>query len=118
MTGGSTTAPSAAFARSSPTTPGTPTPTTTSASPCIKRAIAHDPRHAEAHCALGSALLQKGMVDEAIASCNRAIALDPRLAAAHHNLGNALKARRKVKEAIASYREALALDPKRAWAHI
>jgi tetratricopeptide (TPR) repeat protein len=84
---------------------------------CFRRAIAVDPKYAQAHYNLGVSLKAKGKVEEAIACFRRAIAVDPKYALAHHNLGIALTDKGKVEEAIACYRKAIELDPNLANAH-
>src|SRR5262249_49967828 len=54
---------------------------------CFRKAIALDPKYAQAHNNLGIALQGKDQVEEAIASFRKAIALDPKYAIAHNNLG-------------------------------
>lgn len=73
--------------------------------------------YAMAHNNLGSALLQKGEVDGAIAQFKDALAVDPNDAAACYNLGNALLQNGKADEAIAQFKAAVKLDPKNAMAH-
>jgi Flp pilus assembly protein TadD len=79
--------------------------------------VALRPGSAPAHSNLGTALKDKGRVDEAIAEHRQAIALDPKYALAHNNLGVALQAKGRLGEAIAEYRQAIALDPRYAPAH-
>ena len=66
---------------------------------------------AEAHYNLGNALVDKGKVDEAIATTGRPSPSIPSIAEAHYNLGIALLDKGKVDEAIAEYREAIRLKP-------
>jgi superkiller protein 3 len=80
-------------------------------------AVAVLPDSPGANLNLGSALFDKGQVDEAIACYQRAIALDPKNAGAHNGLGIALNAKGQVDEAIACSRKAIALDPKLAGAY-
>jgi tetratricopeptide (TPR) repeat protein len=84
---------------------------------CYRRAIAADPRYAQAHSNLGNALQAKGDVAGAIECYRRAIAADPKHAKAHTNLGLALKEKGELGEAIECYRNAIAADPKHAKAH-
>jgi tetratricopeptide (TPR) repeat protein len=84
---------------------------------CFQKAIALDPKFANAHTILGNALRDKGQLEEAIACYHKAIALGPKSALVHHNLGNALRARGRVDEAIASWRKAIACDPNYAQAY-
>ena len=60
---------------------------------------------------LGTALLEKGRYDEAIAHSERAIALRPDYAPGYNNLGAALRAAGRVDEAVARYQQALELKP-------
>jgi tetratricopeptide (TPR) repeat protein len=60
---------------------------------------------------LGTALLQKGDVDEAIAQYQQALQIKPDFAEAHSNLGNALFQKGKVDEAIAHCQRALQIKP-------
>jgi len=77
----------------------------------LRRAIALDPSHAEAHTRLGWLLCRAGSVDDAIAAHRRAIELAPGFAAAWSNLGVALQAREDHDEALAVLQRALTLDP-------
>jgi tetratricopeptide (TPR) repeat protein len=81
------------------------------------RAIALDPKFADAHNDLGQVLLRLGRTDAAIASCRRALALRPRFAAALGNLANAERARGALAAAIAGYRRVIELEPGLAEAH-
>ena len=60
---------------------------------------------------LGTAFLEKGQYDQAIAHHQRSIALRPDYAPGHNNLGAALRAAGRLDEAIASYQKALELKP-------
>ena len=60
---------------------------------------------------LGTALLERGRYDEAIAHNERAIALRPDYAPGYNNLGAALRAAGRLDEAVARYRQALELKP-------
>jgi tetratricopeptide (TPR) repeat protein len=66
---------------------------------------------------LGTALLQKGRVDEAITQFQQALQINPDYAEAHYNLGNALLQKGRADEAITHYREALRIKPNFAEAH-
>jgi tetratricopeptide (TPR) repeat protein len=83
----------------------------------FQAAVAAAPTNATAHNNLGSALLDNGQVEEAIACYHKAIALDPKHAPAHYNLGMALAGKGQVDEAIPFYQKAIELDPKFAPAH-
>src|SRR5439155_1098352 len=67
--------------------------------------------YAEAHYNLGRLLVQKGLLDEAIAHYEKALEMNPADAEAHNNLGATLFANGHVDEAIAHYRKALAIKP-------
>src|SRR5262249_40943322 len=82
-----------------------------------RAAVGLRPSAIVAHNNLGSALADKGEVDEAIACYRKATALDPRYAEAHSNLGGALQAKGEVDQAIACYRKAIELDPRHGNAH-
>jgi tetratricopeptide (TPR) repeat protein len=56
-----------------------------------RKAIALDPKHAQAHLHLGNAMRRKGDLDGAIACFRRALQLRPNLAAARKVLDAALK---------------------------
>jgi tetratricopeptide (TPR) repeat protein len=75
-------------------------------------------RLAWAHVNLGTALLNKGQVDEAMASYRNAIGLDPKNAGVHNNVGLALMDHHgQLDEAITCFKKAIELDPKGAPAH-
>jgi tetratricopeptide (TPR) repeat protein len=84
---------------------------------CYRKAIALNPRYANAHYNLGDALKAKGKVDEAIACFHKAITFDPKLALAYYYLGVALDTKGKAEAAITCYRQAIYLDPNLADAH-
>ncbi|MDT4741899.1 tetratricopeptide repeat protein [Bradyrhizobium sp. WYCCWR 12699] len=83
----------------------------------LSRAVAADPRSADAHMSLGVALNGLRRHDEARASYRRALALRPNHAVTLSNLGNASAALDLHDEALHSYDKALALDPNLAEAH-
>jgi len=70
-----------------------------------------------AHQNLGTALLQQGRSEEAIAQFGEAMRIDPANATAHYNFGNVLFQQGRTEEAIAHYREAARLNPANADAH-
>src|SRR5262249_10976986 len=76
-----------------------------------------DPKNAERHSNLGGVLLEKGRLDEAIASCRKAIDLDPKYTPAHNNLCLALQRKGLLNEAVAAYKEAIRIKPSDAGAH-
>ena len=63
------------------------------------------------HNNLGSALLDLGRVDDALASFGRAAQLNPDFALAHSNLGHGLLLRNQPEAAESSCRRALEIDP-------
>jgi tetratricopeptide (TPR) repeat protein len=77
-------------------------------------ALACTSDNAIAHDNFGSALFQKGRVDEAIAQYQTALQIEPYNAAAHNNLGNALLKKGRVDEAIAHYQTTLQIKPDNA----
>jgi tetratricopeptide (TPR) repeat protein len=83
----------------------------------FQAAVAAAPDNYAAHINLGTALGEKGRLDEAIACYRRAVAIDPKHPYARSNLGHALKDKGQVNEAIACYRKAIALDPNSAYGH-
>lgn len=83
----------------------------------LSRAVAVDPRSAEAHMSLGVALNGLKRHDEARESYRKALALRPSYALALSNLGNASAALDLHQEAIESYDRALAIDGNLAEAH-
>ncbi len=82
-----------------------------------ERAIELAPHSVVANENLGTVLMDKGQLDEAIVEHKKAIEIQPKLAAAHHNLGTALLGKGHVDEAIEYYKKAIALDPKLAPSH-
>ncbi|SPP94511.1 tetratricopeptide repeat protein [Bradyrhizobium vignae] len=83
----------------------------------LRRAVAADPRSAEAHMSLGVALNGLKRHDEARESYRKALALRPSYALALSNLGNASAALDLHQEALESYDQALAIDANLAAAH-
>ena len=75
------------------------------------------PDFAEAHNALGNALVQLGKLDAAVTSYGRALALRPDIAEVHNNLGWALGKQGRLEEAEAACRRAIAIAPNYAKAH-
>ena len=65
----------------------------------------------DAHCNLGSALFQKGQLDEAVAQFQKALEINPSSFATHYNLGNALFEKGQLDQTIAQFQEALRLKP-------
>lgn len=78
---------------------------------CYRRALALNPRYAEALGNLGSALKDSGRLEEALEHYHQALAIDPRYATAHYNLGDTYDRLGRPDAAIDHYRQALALKP-------
>jgi Tfp pilus assembly protein PilF len=76
-----------------------------------EKALALNPRHADAHMNLGNVLRDRGRLQEAIESYRRAEALSPSHPEIHNNLAVALQESGRTDEAIASFRRALTLKP-------
>lgn len=83
----------------------------------LRRALAVDPNHFDAHNNLGILLVAQGKISEAIDHYQRALAIKPNDPNAHTNLGIALIEENRAGEAIEHYRQALALDPNHSNAH-
>jgi len=66
---------------------------------------------------LGTALVQMGRIDEAIAQLQKAVEINPNYVEAHNNLGDALLQKGQVDEAMGQYQKALEIDPNFADAH-
>ena len=79
--------------------------------------LAHNPDCVPAHCNLGTALLEKGQVDEAMAHYRKALEINPSSVGALSGLGAALLNKGQVDEAITQLRKALAIDPNFSNAH-
>lgn len=77
----------------------------------MRRAIALDPGRAEAHNALGFALLTTGGRDGAIQAFRQALAARPEFPEALNNLGSALRAEGCLDEAEGAFERAIALRP-------
>ncbi|MEI8042854.1 MAG: tetratricopeptide repeat protein [Verrucomicrobiota bacterium] len=84
----------------------------------FRHAIEVTQGNAIAHNSLGSALVEKGRVDEAIREYREALRLRSDYADAQINLGTALSQRGQTDEAIRHYREAVRLQPDHAGARI
>jgi len=80
-------------------------------------ALRHNPKHIYAANNLGTALLEQGRTDEAIAQLLIAIRNHPVSAYAFYNLGNALAKKGVTDKAMAAYREALRWDGSYFQAH-
>jgi protein O-mannosyl-transferase len=79
--------------------------------------IERNPTAWMAHNNLGTVLLQKGQLDEAIVHFRRALEIAPDHADARANLGSALLQKGDVDEAIAQYNKALEIKPDYAEVH-
>jgi predicted O-linked N-acetylglucosamine transferase (SPINDLY family) len=83
----------------------------------LERAIAVDPRSAEAHSNLGFAYFKLRRYDEARRVQERALALNPNFPVAQTNLGNTLMRLGLHEEAIAAHERAIRMKPDYADAH-
>jgi len=79
---------------------------------CFKHALEFDPKHAEAHAALGFFYAQGGPADRAINAFQSAIKADPELREAYGGLGAALHAKGDLSGAAQALRKAVALCEK------
>jgi tetratricopeptide (TPR) repeat protein len=77
----------------------------------FKRAIALDPRNAEAHHMYSHYLTPMGRFDESVTEARRALELDPRDVLLNVHLGWAYLHARRYDEAIAQALKAIAMDP-------
>jgi TolB-like protein/Tfp pilus assembly protein PilF len=77
----------------------------------IERALALDPKSAEAHASLGNARWNNWQLPEAARALRQAVALNPNYATAHQWLGRVLMADGYYDEALAALRRATELDP-------
>ena len=77
----------------------------------FERALAVTKNNPVAQNNLGSALLQKGNVDEAISYYQKALQINPAYAEAHNNFGVALFKKGNVDEAISHFQKALQIKP-------
>ena len=73
--------------------------------------LAKNPAAGLAHNNLGTLLLQRGQVGEAITHFQQALALQPHAADVHSNLGSALLQQGRVAEAITHFRQAIQIQP-------
>jgi len=73
--------------------------------------------HAEYHSKLGTLLLDRGQVSEAIDQFQRALRFEPDDAEAHNNLGGLLAKQSQIDEAIRHFQEATRLEPDHPFAH-
>ena len=78
---------------------------------CFRAVIAKNPNSATARSNLGSALLNKGSVDEAIVQLKRSLEIDPDYQFGHYNLAAALLEKGEPEEAISHLRIVLKMNP-------
>jgi eukaryotic-like serine/threonine-protein kinase len=84
-----------------------------------RRAIALDPDYADAHMWLGSALLQMGRTDEAIAEIREAVRLDPQNGMAYQALARALwVGKGDFAGAIPMFEKAIELNPDAGYSYL
>ena len=67
---------------------------------------------------LGTILLERGQVDEAVALFRKALEIKPRYVDAYNNLGVAFVKQARFEEAVSEYRRALEIEPHDATAHV
>ena len=77
----------------------------------LSRALASNPRSADANANRASVRNALGRFAEALTDAERALGTDPRHPAAHYQRGLALQSLRRLDEAIASYQRALEIRP-------
>jgi protein O-GlcNAc transferase len=87
-----------------------------SAQTLLQRALAIDPRVADAQANQANVQNALGRYEEALASAERALQIDPHHVVALYNRGVALQRRKRYDEAIANYDAALAIMPRFAQA--
>ena len=85
--------------------------------PAIERAIALNPRNADAHAAHGHLLLELGADSAAAAAYHEALSLEPERAQALIALGDISFRQRRYREALRWADSALMIDPGYYWAH-
>ncbi len=81
---------------------------------CYDRALAIDPRYANAWINKGAALWKLGCYDEAIGCYDRALDIEPQTAALWNNRGTSLQCLGRREEAIRCFERALNIDPRYA----
>jgi tetratricopeptide (TPR) repeat protein len=75
------------------------------------RSLACTTGNSVAHRNLGTTLLNKGRLDDAIVQYQEALQIKPAYAEAHFNLGNALGKKGRMEDAITQYQQALQIKP-------
>ena len=83
-----------------------------------RRALEIDPKSAEAHILLGSAIAGTDDFDGALKQIQEAINLDPTSGTAHTSMGALLLTKGRKEEAQASFEKAIKLDPKSVTARL
>lgn len=81
------------------------------AAAAYQRAVAADPRHAEAHNGLGVALARLGRHEEAERALRRAVEIEPQRAHLRSNLGFMMLKSGRLSEALAELKAAVTIDP-------
>jgi tetratricopeptide (TPR) repeat protein len=84
----------------------------------LRQLVAADPKSADAHILLGTALLLEGVRGESLEHLTTAVRLRPDSANAHNKLGMALSRFLEIKTAREEFEKALELDPNLAEAHV
>jgi len=82
----------------------------------LERAVAKDPRMAEAHEEIARIWRDWGLPGMGLGAAYRAVKYDPKSASARNTLGTLLERLGQLDGARSSFAEALALDPNAAWA--
>ncbi len=77
----------------------------------FEHALAVTGENSTAHTVLGTELLRRGEVDEAVHHYREAVRIDPGYARAHHNLAVALARQGRTEEALEQHAEAVRLEP-------
>jgi protein O-GlcNAc transferase len=85
--------------------------------PALQNAVKLLPNDAELFCSLGSALQERGRLEEARQCYRRAVGIAPGFAEGYYNLGNVLCELGHLEAAVIRYRNALTLNPLLVVAH-